>query len=126
MSNVAQNLANYEAHFRGTGPEIWQQTSGRVNACVRRCIGTTITDDCIASWQVQVTISLILSGLPRFYTLKGTGGTLAGVARYLKQLKPEVRIVLADPPGSGLFNRVRTLATVLIKSLRMWHRSSTA
>jgi cysteine synthase len=38
----------------------------------------------------------------------GTGGTLAGVARALKARSPDVRIVLADPGGSGLFNWVRT------------------
>jgi cysteine synthase len=38
----------------------------------------------------------------------GTGGTLAGVARYLKAKKPGVRIVLADPMGSGLYSWVKT------------------
>jgi len=37
----------------------------------------------------------------------GTGGTLAGVSRYLKARKPSVRIVLADPPGSSLYHRVQ-------------------
>lgn len=36
----------------------------------------------------------------------GTGGTLAGVSRFLKARKPSVRVVLADPPGSALYNRV--------------------
>ena len=38
----------------------------------------------------------------------GTGGTLAGVARFLKAKKPGVRIVLADPMGSGLYSWVKT------------------
>ena len=38
--------------------------------------------------------------------LQGTGGTLAGVGCYLKKMNPAVRIVLADPEGSGLFNKV--------------------
>jgi cysteine synthase len=38
----------------------------------------------------------------------GTGGTLAGVARFLKGKKPGVRIVLADPMGSGLYSWVKT------------------
>jgi cysteine synthase A len=38
----------------------------------------------------------------------GTGGTLAGVARHLKSKKPGVRIVLADPMGSGLHSWVKT------------------
>ena len=38
----------------------------------------------------------------------GTGGTLAGVARFLKVRKPGVRIVLADPMGSGLYSWIKT------------------
>ena len=37
----------------------------------------------------------------------GTGGTIAGVARFLKPRLPNVQIVLADPQGSGLYNRVK-------------------
>jgi len=37
----------------------------------------------------------------------GTGGTLAGVAQYLKEKKPDVRVVLADPMGSGLYHFVK-------------------
>ena len=37
----------------------------------------------------------------------GTGGTIAGVSAYLKEVKPGVEIVLADPEGSSLFNRVK-------------------
>ncbi|PWW73310.1 PALP-domain-containing protein [Tuber magnatum] len=37
----------------------------------------------------------------------GTGGTISGVARYLKPRLPKIKIVLADPQGSGLYNRVR-------------------
>ena len=43
-----------------------------------------------------------------FTCATGTGGTLAGVARYLKSQKPDVRIVLADPQGSALYNWVKT------------------
>jgi cysteine synthase len=42
-----------------------------------------------------------------FITGAGTGGTIAGVARFLKTKLPTVRIVLADPQGSGLFNRIK-------------------
>jgi len=38
----------------------------------------------------------------------GTGGTLAGVSHYLKQCNPNVKIVLADPPGSALYSYVKT------------------
>jgi cysteine synthase len=43
-----------------------------------------------------------------FVCATGTGGTLAGVARYLKERKPGVRIVLADPMGSALYSYVKT------------------
>lgn len=41
-----------------------------------------------------------------FVSGAGTGGTISGVARYLKMRKPEVKIVLADPQGSGAYNKV--------------------
>lgn len=66
--------ANWEAHFRGTGPEIYEQAGGTVDA---------------------------------FVAGAGTGGTIAGVARYLRSVLPKVRIVLADPQGSGLYNRIK-------------------
>src|SRR5689334_19533432 len=67
--NQFANLANPEIHYRTTGPEIWEQTEGRVSA---------------------------------FVTGVGTGGTLSGVGRYLKERNPEVKIVGADPEGSVL------------------------
>src|SRR5438874_4315631 len=67
--NQFANLANPEVHYRTTGPEIWEQTEGRLTAFV--------------------------AGV-------GTGGTLSGVARYLKERNPEVKIVGADPEGSVL------------------------
>eukprot|EP00889_Picochlorum_renovo_P008839 jgi/Picre1/35869/NNA_003328.t1 len=42
-----------------------------------------------------------------FVSGAGTGGTIAGVSRVLKQHKPSVRVFLADPPGSGLYNKVK-------------------
>ena len=69
-ANQFDNLANREGHRTGTGPEIWAQTGGAVDAFTCAC---------------------------------GTGGTLAGVALALKEKKPGVRIVLADPEGSALF-----------------------
>jgi cystathionine beta-synthase len=68
-ANQFANLVNPEVHYRTTGPEIWEQTDGRVSAFV--------------------------AGV-------GTGGTISGVARYLKERNPEVRIVGADPEGSVL------------------------
>src|SRR5262249_5625831 len=67
--NQFSNLANPEIHYRTTGPEVWDQTDGRVTAFV--------------------------AGV-------GTGGTLSGVARYLKERNPDVRIIGPDPEGSVL------------------------
>ena len=70
-ANQFDNTANRDAHYRTTGPEIWQQTDGRIDA---------------------------------FVAASGTGGTVAGVSRYLKEQNPDVRIVLSDPPGSALYH----------------------
>ncbi|XP_020241756.1 cysteine synthase 2 [Asparagus officinalis] len=68
-----ENLANFRAHYEGTGPEIWDQTEGNLDA---------------------------------FIAAAGTGGTLAGVSRFLKEKDPNIKCFLVDPPGSGLFNKV--------------------
>ena len=74
-ANQFDNLANREGHRATTGPEIWQQTEGGVDAFTCSC---------------------------------GTGGTLAGVSLALKARRPGIRIVLADPEGSGLYGWVKT------------------
>ncbi len=74
-ANQFDNVVNRQAHYETTGPEIWHDTGGRVDA---------------------------------FVCSTGTGGTLAGVARYLKEQKPAVRIVLADPMGSALYSYIKT------------------
>jgi cysteine synthase A len=73
-ANQFDNTANRDAHFESTGPEIWADTDGKVDA---------------------------------FCAATGTGGTLAGVARFLKAKSSAVRIVLLDPPGSSLYHFIR-------------------
>ena len=74
-ANQFDNVVNRQAHYETTGPELWRDTDGRIDA---------------------------------FVCATGTGGTLAGVARYLKERNARVRIVLADPQGSALYNWVKT------------------
>lgn len=74
-ANQFDNIANRRAHYETTGPEIWAQTDGQVDA---------------------------------FTCAVGTGGTLGGVSRALKERSKEVHIVLADPYGSALYNWVTT------------------
>ena len=69
-ANQFDNLANRQAHFDSTGPEIWEQCEGQVDAWV---------------------------------AATGTGGTYAGVALFLKERRPSLRCVLADPYGSALY-----------------------
>jgi len=73
-ANQFDNTANREAHVQTTGPEIWEQTGGRLHA---------------------------------FVTSAGTGGTLGGVSEYLKSKSKAIRCVLADPPGSSLYEWAR-------------------
>lgn len=65
--NQYANPHNPASHYEQTGPEIWEQTDGRIT---------------------------------HFVTGMGTGGTISGVGRYLKEQDPQVQVVGADPAGS--------------------------
>jgi cystathionine beta-synthase len=73
--NQYDNLANRQAHYESTGPEIWHQTDG------------TVTHLVVAT---------------------GTGGTLTGTAKFLKEKNPAIQVWAIDPYGSLLTKYFRT------------------
>jgi len=75
LANQHYNQVNPEAHYRTTGPEIWQQTGGRVT---------------------------------HFVAGAGTGGTISGAGKYLKEQNPKIRIIAGDPIGSLVTEYART------------------
>ncbi len=77
------NRANPEAHYETTGPELWEQTGGQIDA-------------------------LVLS--------VGTGGTITGTARYLKERDPDLLVVGADPEGS-IFSQPENVHTYLVEGI---------
>jgi cystathionine beta-synthase len=78
LADQFYNAANPEAHYASTGPEIWEQTGGKVT---------------------------------HFVAGAGTGGTVSGVGKYLKEQNPKVRIIAGDPIGSLYthYHRTRTM-----------------
>jgi cystathionine beta-synthase len=78
LANQFYNQINPEAHYQTTGPEIWQQTEGRIT---------------------------------HFVAAAGTGGTVSGAGKYLKEKNPRIRVVAGDPVGSLYthYHRTRTM-----------------
>jgi cystathionine beta-synthase len=78
LANQFYNQVNPEAHYATTGPEIWEQTAGRVT---------------------------------HFVAGAGTGGTVSGAGRYLKEKNPAIRVIAGDPVGSlyTQYHRSRTM-----------------
>jgi cystathionine beta-synthase len=72
--NQYANPQNPEAHYRSTGPEIWEDSGGKIT---------------------------------HFVAGMGTGGTLTGVARFLKEKNPAIRIIGADPIGSLYYEKFK-------------------
>jgi cystathionine beta-synthase len=75
LANQFYNSINPEAHYATMGPEIWQQTGGKLTHLVAGA---------------------------------GTGGTISGAGKYLKEKNPKIRIVAGDPVGSLYTNYHRT------------------
>ena len=69
LADQFYNEANPQAHYDVTGPELWEQTEGRIT---------------------------------HFVAAAGTGGTITGVGRYLKEKNPKIKIIAGDPLGSIL------------------------
>lgn len=74
-ANQFDNVANRLAHYETTGPEIFAQTDGTIDAWV---------------------------------SATGTGGTYAGAAMFFKEKNSQIKCVVADPMGSGLYSYVKT------------------
>jgi len=74
------NQTNIDAHYRNTGPEIWEQMQGKID--------------------------ILVAGA-------GTGGTISGVGRFLKERNPKIKIIAVDPIGSVFYNffKTKTLIT---------------
>jgi cystathionine beta-synthase len=77
LANQFYNPMNPEAHYRTTGPEIWEQTRGQVT---------------------------------HFIAGAGTGGTVSGAGKFLKEKNPAVRVIAGDPVGSLYTGYHRTRA----------------
>jgi cysteine synthase A len=91
----------------------YQKIAGRLAASLPNAIWANQFDNVVnRQAHIETTGPEILRDtqgtVDAFVCSTGTGGTLAGVARYLKHEKPSVRIVLADPQGSALYNWVKT------------------
>ena len=69
------NMANPEAHYLTTGPEIWRDTDGKVDA---------------------------------FVCCVGTGGTISGTGRFLKEMDPAINVIAVEPQGSPYLSEGRT------------------
>jgi len=78
LANQFYNQANTNAHYATTGPELWEQSDGRIT---------------------------------HFVAAAGTGGTITGVGRYLKEKNPDIKIICGDPQGSILAELWRSKGT---------------
>jgi len=81
--NQYDNPVNPEAHYQTTGPEIWEDSEGKIS---------------------------------HFVCGMGTGGTISGAGKYLKEKNPAIKIVGVDPYGSLYYDYVKTGHTTKAKT----------
>src|SRR5437016_5828882 len=81
--NQYENPMNPEAHYRSTGPEIWEDSEGKIT---------------------------------HFVCGMGTGGTISGVGRYLKEKNPQIKVIGVDPIGSLYYAYAKTGKVVKAKT----------
>jgi cystathionine beta-synthase len=81
--NQYDNQMNPEAHYRTTGPEIWEDSEGKIT---------------------------------HFVCGIGTGGTVSGVGKYLKEKNPDIKIIGVDPYGSLYYDFVKTGEVIKAKT----------
>ena len=74
-ANQFDNTANSKGHYETTGPEIWQDTKGKIDG---------------------------------FVSAVGSGGTLSGISRYLKEQSPDIKVAVADPEGAAIASYFNT------------------
>ena len=74
-ANQFDNTANSKGHYETTGPEIWQDTKGKIDG---------------------------------FVSSVGSGGTLSGISRYLKEQSPDIKVAVADPEGAAIASYFNT------------------
>jgi cystathionine beta-synthase len=84
LADQFYNPVNPQAHYESTGPELWEQSEGRIT---------------------------------HFISAAGTGGTITGVGRYLKERNPRIRVVAGDPVGSILAEHWRSKGTRKIEGV---------
>lgn len=84
LADQFYNPVNPQAHYDTTGPELWEQSGGRIT---------------------------------HFVSAAGTGGTITGVGRYLKERNPRIRVIAGDPVGSILAEHWRSKGTRKIEGV---------
>jgi cystathionine beta-synthase len=84
LANQFYNPANPQAHYDTTGPELWEQSGGRIT---------------------------------HFVAAAGTGGTITGAGRYLKEKNPAIQVISGDPVGSILAEHWRSKGTNTVEGV---------